>query len=168
MNVILIGFMGTQKTQAGKILAGLLDFDFIDMDLEIEKQEGMRIKDIFKEHGEEYFRRVESEIAKEIGKLDRYVVSTGGGVVLKEENMKQLSGAFVHLTCEPDEIYNRVYGDESRPVISGQDKSGIGNIYEKRMPIYQKYANIVIDTTSITPKETARLIVNELHTKSTF
>ncbi|MEW5804631.1 MAG: shikimate kinase [bacterium] len=88
--IVLTGFMGTGKTSAGKLIAEMLHLDFIDIDEEIKKRCSMSISAIFENYGEKYFRKLESDMVREIFSLDNYVISTGGGIVLNFNNMRLL------------------------------------------------------------------------------
>src|SRR3972149_1160701 len=105
-NIVLTGFMGTGKTEVGREAARLLGFALIDADEEIVKSEGMPIAEIFKRHGEPYFRDVEARVLKEISKRKNAVISTGGGAVLREENIEalRLNGVLVCLMASPETI----------------------------------------------------------------
>lgn len=162
-NIVLVGFMGTGKTSVGKLLAKKLGWEFIDTDTIIEKKAGIRIKTIFKKFGEPYFREVESKVAKEIGKLKNVVIATGGGIVLREENIKNLKkkGVLVCLSASPEVILRRVGKIKKRPLLSGEKGKvieRIENILNQRKEFYQK-ADITIDTTSLSKKEVAEKIL---------
>jgi len=90
MNIVLTGFMATGKSEVGKDLARLLEMEFIDTDDLIEEKVEMKISEIFAKKGEKFFRDLESEIAKEVGGWDNYVIATGGGIVLRQENINSL------------------------------------------------------------------------------
>ncbi|MFN3550953.1 MAG: shikimate kinase, partial [Endomicrobiia bacterium] len=88
MNIVITGFMCTGKTSVGKILAKEINFGYIDTDEIIEKFVGLKISEIFACYGEKYFRDIESQVVEKVSKEDKRVISTGGGVVLRKENMK--------------------------------------------------------------------------------
>ncbi len=101
MNVVITGFMCSGKTSVGKKLAEKLNFDFLDTDDLIENKVGMRITEIFEKYGEPYFRELETQIIKEVSEKDKLVISTGGGVVLREENVNNLrkNGVIINLVA---------------------------------------------------------------------
>ena len=109
-NIYLVGFMGTGKTTVGRILAGKLGKDFVEMDEAIEKKEGRRIKDIFASEGEGYFRRLERELLKKISSQLDLVVSCGGGLVCDSANLKILknTGHLFSLFASPSVIFERI------------------------------------------------------------
>ena len=90
LNIILIGFRGTGKTTIGKMLAQRLGKEFVDADEYLEQKEGKTVKDIFAEGGEKLFREIETQIIAELCLLDNRVVATGGGAILREENVRAL------------------------------------------------------------------------------
>ncbi len=144
-NIVLVGIMGCGKTSIGISLSYKLKMPFIDMDKEIEKTAGMKIKDIFAKYGESYFRKLETETSKRVSKLSGYIISTGGGVVLHEDNMKHLkqTGYILYIHRTPDEIIKSVK-IENRPLLaSGPEK--LYEIYKQRHNIYLKYADIVVN-----------------------
>ena len=86
-NIVLTGFMGTGKTTIGKALAQMLQMKLVDVDEEIESAEGMTINDIFKTCGEQHFRDIETAMIKKLSQEGNLIISTGGGAVLRDENM---------------------------------------------------------------------------------
>ena len=89
-NIILCGFMGCGKSTVGKQLSERMGMKFIDTDSYIEQKEGMTISEIFAEKGEDYFRSLELEVCKELSNLHAAVISTGGGTLLKDKNVKAI------------------------------------------------------------------------------
>ncbi len=162
-NIVLVGFMGTGKTEVGRELSRLLGMRFIDLDSEIEKSEGMSIKEIFKRFGEKYFRDAESREVERISKVDNVVISTGGGVVLREENMEHLrgNGIIVGLFASPEVIISRVKNSNERPLLNVPEPiERIKGLLDLRMPFYKK-ADIRIETNGLTPVEVAEKILKE-------
>ena len=100
-NIVLIGFMGTGKTSAGRLLAGRLNRPFIDVDKKIEQETGLAISDIFQLNGEDHFRHLEREVISRVARYTNAIIATGGGVVLKQENMVRLknTGIIISLTA---------------------------------------------------------------------
>jgi len=164
MNIVLTGFMGTGKSRIGKKLAKKLRMSYLDTDELIEKKEKDNISTIFKKKGEEYFRRVETQIVKEVALFDNYVISTGGGVVLREENMKALKkNAFIIcLFASPEVILERTRGNEDRPLLKVDDrKSRIEKLLKYRKPFYEK-ADFSIDTSVLSSEEVVEKIIKFL------
>lgn len=162
-NIVLIGFMGTGKSSVGKVLAEKLGVKFVDVDEVIEKTTGMKISEIFSKFGESRFRDIETEIIKLITKKKGQVIATGGGVVLRDENMKQLkeSGVIFCLKASENVIFERVKGTQNRPLLQVENpKQTIRELLQKRMPLYEK-ANFCINTEGLTPEEVADKIIEE-------
>ncbi len=137
--IVLTGFMGTGKTEVGKMLAEELGWDFLDMDEEIESRESRSIAAIFEESGEAYFRSLESELCREIISLDRTVVAAGGGTVISPENRSLLlsSGLIVNLKATPKTILSRVSGSAARPLLNVDDpEQRIHELLIQRAPAY--------------------------------
>jgi shikimate kinase len=149
-NLVLIGFMGTGKTETGKLLAASLNRRFIDTDKLIEKEEKAKISEIFAAQGEEYFRRREKEVIARLCRKKGLVISTGGGSLLARENRKLLAeNSFViWLDASFDELRQRLTGDVDRPLLKEQDFS---TLYEKRLEGYRETAHVKIDTTDKSP-----------------
>ena len=89
-NIILTGFMATGKTTIGRLLAGALDYEFVDTDHLIQDRCGQTIADLFREKGEAVFRRMEADVARELGRKEGLVIATGGGLVLDPANVEAL------------------------------------------------------------------------------
>jgi len=151
MNIVLTGFMGTGKSGIGKRLAKKLGMSYLDTDELIEEREKDSISAIFKKKGEEYFRRLETKVVKEVALLDNFVISTGGGVVLKEGNIRLLKkNAFiVCLFASPEVILKRTKGDDNRPLLGvNNQKKRIEELLALRKPYYEK-ADFSVDTSAL-------------------
>jgi shikimate kinase len=169
MNIILIGFMGVGKSAVGHLLASELELNFLDTDELIEKTEGRKIGEIFALDGEPYFRQVETETLKTLQDYDNFVLSTGGGVVLKEENVALLKsiGPVVLLKADSDIIYGRIKNEKHRPLLEVADpKAEIVKILESRDPYYSKAADYAVDTSKLTPEAAAKEIIEWQRSKS--
>jgi len=156
--------MATGKSEVGKELARLLEMEFIDTDDLIEEKVEMNISEIFTEKGEKFFRDIESKIAKEVGGWDNYVIATGGGIVLRQENIDFLkkNGKIINLTTSVKKILERSSKSSVRPLLNVKDKkSEIEKLLVKRKPYYEK-CDFSFDTTDTTPKEAAEKIVKKL------
>lgn len=170
MNIVLIGFMGTGKSQIGKRLAKELRMSYLDTDELIEKREKDSISAIFRKRGEEYFRGLETKVVKEVALLDNYVISSGGGVVLREENITVLKkNAFIIcLLASPQVIFGRTKGNENRPLLEvNNQKKRIGELLELRKPYYEK-AGFRVDTSTLSSEEVVGKIVKFLEKKKSI
>lgn len=169
MNIILIGFRGTGKTTIGKMLSQRLGMEFIDADEYLEGKKGKSIKDIFSEGGEKLFREIEMQVIAELCLCNDRVIATGGGVVLREENIRQLRrcGVIVLLEAGADTIYKRIRGDgtsqQRRPGLTDRGEyQEIEYLLEFRKPLYDKVADFVLDTTRVSPGDAANKIITFL------
>ena len=148
-NIYLIGFMGCGKSTVARKLEKAYNRKLIEMDEEIERQQGMSIPDIFAQRGEAAFRDLETQFLRDLQNVKNVVVSCGGGVVLREENvelMKQ-NGKIVLLTAAPETIYERVKDSTNRPVLNGNmNVSYIEELMKKREPKYLAAADQIVPT----------------------
>ena len=167
-NVILVGFMGAGKTAVGKIIAERLKYQFIDTDELIEKKSKMTINEIFSKYGEEAFRKMESELLVELNNnLNHSVVSTGGGLPLREENASLLKtlGYVNFLKVSKDVALDRLKGDTTRPLLKGDNlEEKIGNLLAVRDPLYKAASHEVVDVDFSSSKEVAERIIEKLQT----
>ena len=165
MKIILTGFMGSGKTAVGKELARMLGYLFVDTDDLIEDREGKPISLIFKEKGEDYFRRIECETVKEVSLKRNIVVATGGGVIKNRKNVENLrsGGIIIWLKAEPGIILKRIATEGGkRPLLDvAEPLKEIKNLLAEREGLY-KQADVVIDTDYITSGEIAREIMEKL------
>ena len=149
INIFLIGFMGSGKSTVASCLAKKYGMEIVEMDQVIVEREGMSISDIFAHKGETYFRDVESQLLTEIQAKQDRVISCGGGVVIREQNVKEMKkcGKVVLLNAKPETILERVKDDKNRPLLQGKkDVSFIGDMMEQRRPKYEKAADFIIET----------------------
>jgi shikimate kinase len=161
-NIILIGFMGSGKTSIGTLLARKLSYDFMDTDQLIEKRAGKSIKEIFAAEGEEYFRKMETnEILAMEDYLQHTVLSVGGGLPIQAGNAEILRtlGTVVFLKAHTDTLKDRLSGDTTRPLLSGEElDKKITTLLQSREPVYEKAAHFIITTDSKSFEE----ILNEI------
>ncbi|MFC2140218.1 shikimate kinase [Candidatus Auribacterota bacterium] len=151
-NVIMLGFMGTGKSTVSKVIAERLGFKFVEMDEMIEAREGMTINEIFKTKGEGYFRNLEQDLVLELSQKGKQVISTGGGVVLNEQNINNFKeqGVLISLTATAEVIYTRVKNETQRPLLKTENPlKTIHDMLEYRMPFYEK-ADHLLDTSGLT------------------
>ena len=117
--IILIGMMGAGKTTIGKSLANHLDKTFIDSDHEIQKRTGVKIPIIFEIEGEAGFRKRETDMLRELLKIDNIVLATGGGIIINEENRKLIKekGTIIYLRATVNDLLHRTRHDKNRPLL---------------------------------------------------
>lgn len=164
-NILLIGFMGAGKSTVSAKLSELLAMEIMEMDAHIQEKEGISIKEIFAVHGEEYFRNCESNTLIELRDRKHMVVSCGGGVPLREKNVKLMknSGYVVWLTATPEEIYKRVKDSTERPLLNGNmNIPFIQELMESRREKYERAADITIDTTGKEIQEICEELLQKL------
>lgn len=163
-NIVLTGFMGTGKSAVGRILSKELTYAFIDSDCEIEKEQKMSITEIFKNYGEAKFRDIESDIIKRLSEMEGVVISTGGGVVLRESNIENLrkKGVIVCLTASAETILKRVKQSNDRPLLQVDNPlQRIKELLTSREQCYRN-ADITISTEGKSSKEIASEILEKL------
>jgi len=150
--------MGSGKSTIGKRVSEVLDLQFIDMDEEIERREGRRVRRIFEEDGEEYFRLKEKELLRELVERDNVVVATGGGVVIDPENRELLKKEKTLFLYAPPEVLMERVTTENRPLLR-EGKERIREIWERRKQFYTEFRGI--DTSKLNEWETTALVVLE-------
>lgn len=162
--LFLIGFMGAGKTSVSQQLGKLLNRTVVEMDQCIAQEEGMSIPEIFAQKGEAYFRACETALLEGFSGRAPCVVSCGGGVPLREENVAAMrrSGQVVLLTARPEVILERVRDDHSRPLLEGhKDVAYIAALMEQRRPKYEAAADLVVDTSDKTIAEICRIVLEK-------
>ena len=120
-NIYLIGFMAAGKSKVGQLLAAKLEWNYIDTDTEIEKQAGLTITEIFEVKGESSFRNLESEVIDRVSKLDKHVISLGGGAIIDKTNWQKIlnSGTTIRIQASPKVVSARTFGKKNRPLLNG-------------------------------------------------
>lgn len=164
-NIVLIGFMGTGKSTVGNYLAQFLGMEVLDTDQMIEERIGMDISSIFEQYGEGFFRELEKTAVKEGARRDNVIISCGGGVVLRAENIQKLreKGRVVLLTAQPETLYNRLKDDSTRPLLkNGVDVASIDERLKQRQELYQMAADIVIQTDGKSIESIGKEVIQEL------
>lgn len=160
-NIVLVGFMGTGKTTAGRQLAQRLGLEFVDMDKLIEERQGRPIATIFAEQGEPHFRTLERALVRDLAARDGQVIATGGGVVLNPDNVSDFSrsGLVVCLRASPETVMKRVSGETHRPLLEGDEKfKRIVKILSDRRALYGAIPHQV-DTDALSPEQVVERIL---------
>lgn len=157
MAKVLLGFMGAGKST----IARVLDPDYLDMDTLIEKRLGMSITNFFAEKGEAAFRQIESEVLADLLQRDQ-VVSTGGGVVISQQNRDLLKTNTdnIYLKADFETLYQHIAADKDnqRPLFLNNSKEELAAIFQERQAWYEEVASRVLDVTELSPEE----IIEEL------
>ncbi|HEY6085715.1 MAG TPA: shikimate kinase [Nitrospira sp.] len=150
MNIVLIGYRGVGKTSVGQVLAERLGRQLVSTDQEIVRRTGESIPDLVARHGWDYFRDRESEVCRDFANRDRLVIDTGGGAVLRSENVQLLrrNGRCFWLTASVETIASRIGGDTQRPSLTGTKSfvEEIEDVLRDRKPQYQAAADHVVPT----------------------
>jgi len=164
MNIFLIGMMGSGKSSVGHSLSKHLTNTFYDLDKEVEKRFNLSIRDIFIEYGEDLFRKEENKLLKELEISSDLIVSTGGGIVLSEENrtiLKKNKTYFLEANIE--DMYERAIKKENnRPLLKGMDITEFKELYMRRRDLYVESATITINVGKKSVEDlTIEIIENE-------
>lgn len=150
MNIVLIGYRGTGKTSVGQLLAERLKRRLISTDTEVIRRAGLPIPEIVKQFGWDRFRDLESEVCLELGGKDRLIIDTGGGAILRPQNVESLktNGVLVWLTATVRTITDRIGGDTQRPSLTGAKSftDEVEEVLREREPRYKAAADHVIQT----------------------
>ncbi|MSR65860.1 MAG: shikimate kinase [Pedosphaera sp.] len=162
-NLTLVGFMGCGKSSVGQLLAQRFRFYLADTDQLIEQRTGKEIAQLFDELGEPAFRKLESEVVKELESRSRLIISTGGGAVTFPENLASLQShsLVVCLWASAETILERTRHTSKRPLLRGPDPLGkIKRLLAEREPHYKR-ADIIANTDQRTMKEVAQYIYHQ-------
>ncbi len=171
MNIVLIGYRGSGKSAAGRVLADRLGWSFVDTDALIQERSGMTIRDIYADQAEDGFRDRESEVVAEVGRLDRHVISTGGGTIIRPINAEALkrNGRLVWLAASAEVLWQRISADaersRTRPSTTNDSAEGLKQVrasLREREPVYAGWADHVVDTASLSPEAVADEVLRQL------
>ena len=167
-NFYLTGFMAAGKSTIGPILANTLGWNFFDLDKEIEKEEGLKVVEIFKQKGEEYFRGIETETLKRLSEYEESIVSLGGGAIASEENFKIIksTGKIIYLKSSPEMAYKRLRFKKDRPAFVFENVEAptkeqflerINELLDSRKHYYER-CDFIVDTDSQSVGKTVDII----------
>lgn len=161
-NIVLIGMPGVGKSTIGVVLAKILGYQFIDADLVIQEKTGRLLKDIIAEDGIEEFVKIENMINASI-QAKNAVIATGGSVIYGKEAMEHLSeiGTVIYLKLELPALSRRLGSLKKRGVVLKEGQT-LKDLYDERIPLYEKYADIIINEHHCTIHKTVNKIINEL------
>jgi len=163
MNIVLIGYRGTGKSEVGAIVADRLKMICVGMDAEIVFRAGMTIPEIVEKFGWVRFRDMETEVAVDFSARDNLIIDTGGGVIERPENIAALqkNAVIFWLKASVDVIVSRIQGDTQRPaLIDGKTfTEEVAEVLERRISKYENAANYEIDTDCLTPAQVAEQVI---------
>lgn len=159
-NIALVGMPGAGKSAVAKALASLMHREWLEIDALVEEAEGMKVPEIFKQRGEDYFRKKESEKLAEVLAGTEKIISTGGGAVLAAENRRllRMCAWVVYLAAPITVLRGRIANDSQvRPLLDGKPEKILAEISIKRAPFYRQTAHlVVVQRDSDTPGRVAR------------
>lgn len=158
-NIILIGMPGVGKSTAGVVLAKVLGYQFVDADLVIQKEEGKLLHQIIDEVGTEGFIAVENRVNSSLC-VEHSIIATGGSVVYGKEAMEHLKeiGTVVYLKLPYEELSRRLKDIKGRGVVL-KDGQTLKDLYEERVPLYEHYADIIVDEYGLNVERTIEKIL---------
>ena len=160
LKICIIGMPGSGKSTIGRILSKKLNYKFFDTDENIEDETKTKIKDIFAHEGEAHFRELETRVLSKLIKINKVVISTGGGIILKNKNI--LNKCFnIYLQCDQDILIERASRNKDRPLLYIDIKKNMKNLFNERKDIYNDLADLKINTKSDIQK-TITEILNKL------
>jgi len=163
VNIALIGFMGAGKSSVGHLVAEQLHFDYLDTDDLIQSRAGRTITEIFAADGEPAFRKLESELVKELAARTKAVISTGGGLPVNPDNLASLKthALVVCLWASPETIWERVKHQTHRPLLHDPNpQQKIRALLAMRKPFY-KQADVLVNTERRTVREVAQQVLHQ-------
>lgn len=161
-NVVLIGMPGVGKSTVGVILAKVLGYEFVDSDLLIQKAEKRLLREIIAQEGQAGFLKIENRVNASID-MEKTVIATGGSVVYCTEAMEHLKkiGTVVYLKLDYEILKKRLGNLRCRGVVLRKGQT-LKDLYDERTPLYEKYADIVVDEKNLNIKETLQKILEKL------
>jgi shikimate kinase len=166
MNIVLIGMRGSGKTTVGSILGRRLGRELVEMDDLIARKAGMSIPEIVARHGWTKFRDIEAELTPAVSRRNNAIISAGGGVVTRENNIKELkrNGVLVWLNASVDSLLERIGQDPGRPpFVNGRSqRDDMSLTLAERESLYQQAAEFTVDTEHKTPEAVANEIIGLL------
>ena len=160
-NIALVGFMAVGKSAVGRNLARKLHRRFVDIDALIEKAEGRKVREIFAQKGEAYFRTLEKQKLVEVLAESGQVIATGGGIVMDEDNLNLLrqNTLLIGLTASADVLVHRAGKNSKRPLLKGGDvRERVEELLQKRQSRYAE-AHMTIDTSGLAIEQVVEKIV---------
>jgi shikimate kinase len=164
--IILVGMMGAGKTTIGKLLSNQLGFNFIDLDRKIEEKSGVKINTIFEIEGEEGFREREYLALNEALAEEKVVISTGGGIVVKDINRSLIhksEAMVVYLKASLDILVGRLKNDKTRPMLDKDNKLlSLQKLLSEREPFYENLADFIIDTSHLKTNDVLKTITEKM------
>ena len=160
-NIVLLGMMGSGKTTLGKIISKKLNRKFIDVDNEIEIEEGLKISDMFQKKGEDFFRKIEEKISLQFLKKTSSVISLGGGAFINKNIQNEVlrNQISIWLKWDNKNLINRIKNSKKRPLAMQLNDNDLDKLINKRSKIYAK-AKFHIKCDKLSKEEIIKKIIN--------
>ncbi len=171
-NIVLIGMPGVGKSTVGVVLAKILNFDFLDVDLLIQKQYASTLQDLIDTHGAEKFIAMEGAILANVASdrdVARTVISTGGSAIYSQAAMERLSAnsTIVYLRVGLDELSGRLQSFSNRGVVMrNANCCSLEDLYDERTPLYERHAQVIVDTDDMSISDVALKIAEHIDVKA--
>jgi shikimate kinase len=163
--IVLIGFMGAGKSSVGRTLARMTGLPRFDTDEMVGVQYGLTISEIFETHGEEKFREAETDALRELSGRGQAVIVTGGGIVLRPENVDLLRalGTVVYLRADEATLFERISRRTTRPLLRTENpRATVTELLRTRLPLYEAAAEVEVGTSALNHDEVAKLILEKV------
>ena len=161
-NIVLIGMPGVGKSTLGVVLAKELGFQFVDADLLIQERENRLLKEIIAEDGVEGFLKIENDVNASI-RAEKTVIATGGSVIYGSDAMEHLKeiGTVVYLKLDYETLDSRLGNLKGRGVVL-KDGQTLKDLYDERIPLYEKYADVIVDEGGLDLEQTLTQVLKQL------
>ncbi len=161
-NIVLIGMPGVGKSTLGVVLAKELGYEFVDADLLIQKRENRLLKEIIAEDGVDGFLKIENDVNASI-ESHKTVIATGGSVIYGDEAMNHLGeiGTVVYLKLDYETLDSRLGSLKGRGVVL-KDGQNLKSLYDERIPLYEKYADVIVDEGGLDLEATLKEVMNKI------
>jgi shikimate kinase len=163
--IVLIGMMGAGKSSVGRCLQQRTQVALIDTDEIVAAKFGISIPEIFSHYGEQAFREAETQALRELTTTEQAIIVTGGGIVLRQENVNFLKrlGVLVWLDGKEGTLFERASQARTRPLLQGENpREAFAQMIQARLPLFAKIAHIRVDTSVLTEDEVAVAILSKL------
>jgi shikimate kinase len=164
-SIVLIGMMGAGKSVVGRCLQRRTKLVLLDTDDIVASKFGISISEIFSHYGEQAFREAETQALRELTTMEQAIIVTGGGIVLREENVDCLKrlGILVWLDGKETTLFERASQARTRPLLQGKNsREAFARMIQARLPLYAKVAHIRVDTSMLTEDEIAVAILSKV------
>lgn len=164
-SIVLIGFMGAGKSSSGKALARITGLPHFDTDEMVSKRFGLSVTEVFAQLGEEGFRDAETEALRLLSEATPAIIVTGGGIVLRPENVKMLRelGKVVSLEADEETLFRRISRRATRPLLQTENpRATLAELLRVRAPLYHAAAEVRVDTSRLTHDEVAVAILRSI------